>query len=467
MKRLFALLAGLVLGVAASPRPAAPADPKLNLLLITADDMNADSSGWMGSRLKCTPNLDAFAATAHRFVNQHVTVPICQPGRQALLTGRVPHRNGGLGFNPIRDDVPTLVEVLKGAGYCTAGINKLEHMAPAPKFPWDHRFSASGKNPRLLRSQVEEALKEAAAAGKPFFINANITDPHRPFYGSAQGMRPRPRRQPMQEGEVEPFTAEQVDTPSFLEDLPPVRQEVAEYYTSVRRFDVSFGGVIDALKASGAADRTLVVFMSDHGMSFPFSKASVYRNGSWSPLIVRWPGMGTPQVRQELVSSVDVMPSLLELLKVVPPAGMDGRSWLSLLRGEKQPDRDHVVTHVNSVSSGMEFPQRCIRTKAHSLLFQPWAGSRRFRVEAMAGLTYNALAAAGAANPRIQARVDQYIQGRSLAMYDLAKDPDERLDVLGDPTYRAEADRLKKLLLAHMERTQDPQLDAYRKTLGL
>lgn len=70
----------------------ATAPPKQwNLLLITADDMNADSGGWNGSKLGATPNLDAFARTAHRFVNSHVTVPICQPGRSALMTGCVPH----------------------------------------------------------------------------------------------------------------------------------------------------------------------------------------------------------------------------------------------------------------------------------------------------------------------------------------------------------------------------------------
>lgn len=97
--------------------PAAAADRPLNLLVVTADDLNADSAGWTGNKLGATPNLDAFAKGAHRFANSHVTVPICQPSRSALLTGRVPHRNGALGFDPIRRDVPTLVEILRDAGY--------------------------------------------------------------------------------------------------------------------------------------------------------------------------------------------------------------------------------------------------------------------------------------------------------------------------------------------------------------
>lgn len=159
------------------------ADPprQMNLLVITADDMNADSGGWNGNTLDATPNLDAFAMTAHRFVNSHVTVPICQPGRSALMTGRVPHRNGALGFNPIHRDVPTLVEVLRDHGYYTAVIAKAVHTAPAEKFPW-HAIGerALGKQPTKFAEKFREMLAVAEKEKKPFFINANICDPHRP-----------------------------------------------------------------------------------------------------------------------------------------------------------------------------------------------------------------------------------------------------------------------------------------------
>jgi N-sulfoglucosamine sulfohydrolase len=175
-------------------RAAEPAKP-LNLPVVTADDMNADSAGWNGSKLGATPNLDAFATTANRFVNNHVTVPICQPGRSALMTGRVPHRNSALGFNPIRRDVPTLVEVLRDAGYYTAVIAKAVHMAPADKFPW-HAVGdqALGKQPTKLAAKFREMLATPATAKKPFFIKANICDPHRPFInGPARGRRPSTR----------------------------------------------------------------------------------------------------------------------------------------------------------------------------------------------------------------------------------------------------------------------------------
>lgn len=269
---------------------AADAPKPRNLLVITADDMNADSGGWSGNKLGATPNLDAFANTAHRFVNSHVTVPICQPCRSALMTGRVPHRNGAIGFNPIRAD---------------------------------------GRH----------------------------------------------------------------------------------------------------LSRSSATTVT------------------------------------TPQVRTEFVSSVDVMPSVLELLDVLPPVGMDGRSWVPLLMGETQSDRDFVSTHVNTVRSGKSFAQRCIRTKDRALMFHPWVdGQTKFRVEAMSGLSFVAMNAS--TDAKIQARVKQLVDGESLMLFDTAADPTERKNLINDPKYANDVEELSKKLLAHMRRTDDPQTKAFEAVIA-
>ncbi|PAW88196.1 MAG: sulfatase [Pedosphaera sp. Tous-C6FEB] len=446
---------------------AAPA-PKWNLLFVTADDMNADSVGWMGCKLGTSPNLDAFAATAHQFRQNHVTVPICQPGRSAFMTGRVPHRNGALGFQPITPGTPTLTSVLRAAGYFTAVIDKHPHMKPDAEFNWDLKLSGSGKNPPLFGEHVAQSIKAAADAGKPFFLNANITDPHRPFVSSAQGAaqkaNPKKAAKRDADGEVKSFKPEEVTVPAFLEDLPEVRREVAQYYSSVRRFDASFGEAMAALKAAGREADTVVIFISDHGMSFPFSKATVYRNGTWSPVLVRWPGMGAPQRREELTSSVDIVPTLLEVLKQPPLAGVDGRSWLPLLRGEVQPDRDFVITHVNTVSSGKSFAQRCVRTREFSYQFHAWPnGTAHFRVEAMAGITFAALAKAGETDARIKSRVEQLTVGTPEQFFDLRTDPDERVNRISEAKHAAEIARLKQRLLAHMEKTADPQLESFRK----
>ena len=208
------------------------ATPRLNLLVITADDLNGNTPGWMGDKHGATPELDRFAATAHRFVNCHLTAPICQPSRSALMTGRVPHRNGALGFHPIKPGTPTLVKLLQAHGYYAAVMNKHPHMKPDSEFPWDARFDGSSKAPARWNEQMAQAMKAAAEAGKPFFINANITDPHRPFPDSADVAEEAetPAEKPGKNAArknaaaatlpAKVFAAKDVTVPSFLEDLP-------------------------------------------------------------------------------------------------------------------------------------------------------------------------------------------------------------------------------------------------------
>ena len=474
MKHIGSLLfTALVLAPLTGPSAAAGPIQPLNLLLITADDLNGNTPGWMGDKHGATPELDKFAATAHRFVNCHLTVPICQPSRSALMTGLVPHRNGALGFHPVKPGTPTLVKLLQARGYYAAVMNKHPHMKPDTEFPWDVKFDGSGKAPALWNEQMAQAMKAAAEAKKPFFINANITDPHRPFPDSPEteaaaatpakqtGNKAARRSAATATLPAKVYAAKDVVVPSFLEDLPAVRGEIAQYCTAVARMDDSLKHILDTLKAAGHEGDTVLVFLGDNGMSFPFSKATVYRNGTHEPVLLRWPGMGTPQRREEFVSSVDVLPTLLGLLEVPAPAGLDGRSWLPLLRGEKQPDRDFVITHVNTVSSGKAFPQRCIRTKDFALMFHAWPnGTPHFRVEAMSGKTFNALAAAAKTDPRIAARVAQLQTGEPLMFFDLRADPDERTNVIREAQYRAHLERLERLLLAQMEKTGDPQTAA-------
>ncbi|HEY6167165.1 MAG TPA: sulfatase-like hydrolase/transferase, partial [Verrucomicrobiae bacterium] len=321
------------------------------------------------------------------------------------------------------------------------------------------------------------------AAKKPFFINVNIQYPHRPFPGSnaadaEEGDSTTPKAKAKRKAKPERvagartaglariYKPQEITVPDFLEDIPPVRTEVAQYWTAVAQVDVCLKGVLDALKASGHEDDTIVLFMSDHGMSFPFSKATVYFNGTHSAVILKWPGMPAAATHEEFVSSVDIMPTLLDLLAVKHPDGMDGRSWLPLLRGEKQDARDYVITHVNTVSSGMSLPQRCIRTKDWALMFHAWPdGSARFKVEAMHGLTFNALQAASRTDARIAGRVKQLRVGEPLMFFNELTDTAERNNSIADANYATEIKRLAALLLAHMEKTDDPQTANFKKAL--
>jgi N-sulfoglucosamine sulfohydrolase len=439
---------------------------RLNLLFLTADDMNWSLPGFMGCIHGLTPNLDRLAARSHRFVRNRASAPICQPSREAMMTGRVPHRSGGLGFDPIHEGVPTMTTVLKSAGYYTVGIHKLNHMQPDSCFPWDYAVPGMGRAPSEYANAVRAGIEQARKRNQPFFINCNINDPHRPFYGSPEAARVDHNEQ----GEYKiarELKAEDVTVPPILEDLPEVRREFAEYCNSAQRMDVSIGAVLDVLAEIPEAANTILFFSADHGMPFPFSKATVYDYGTRTPALLCYPGMGAPRTFDQRTCNIDYMPTLLELLSVPGPGGIDGRSWLPILRNEAPQDREYLVTHVNGVSSGAQYPMRAIQNERYSLVFMPWSdGKLQFDVESMDGLTYPALRRAAGADAKISARLKQYIMGIPLAFYDLENDPGQRYNLIAHKDHAQQIAGMKQRLLAYMRETGDPQLDNFQRLLS-
>ena len=151
---------------------------KLNILLLTVDDMNWDSVGAFGCRVpNITPHIDRLAQQGLRFEQAHVTIAICQPTRAVWMTGRYPHRSGALGFDPIRPGVPTLLERLHQAGYFTGILAKVNHVVPTRRAAWDVIVPAnrlkSGRDPELYYQQSRAFFEQSKRARKPFFLMAN------------------------------------------------------------------------------------------------------------------------------------------------------------------------------------------------------------------------------------------------------------------------------------------------------
>jgi N-sulfoglucosamine sulfohydrolase len=457
-------MAALALGSPASIL-AQSAQKRPNLLFITVDDMNWSMPGFMGNKLGLTPNLDKLAAKSHRFVNCRTTAPICQPSREAMMTGRVPHRSGGLGFTPIFENIPTMTTVLRSAGYYTAAIHKIEHMQPTSCFPWDHEYPGKDRAVTDYSSGVREQIAAARAAGKPFFINCNINDPHRPFYGSASAAE-------MDHDDQGPYaiphllTAKDVTAPEILEPLPTVREEFAQYCNSAQRMDLSIGGVLDEVAKSPEAANTIVFFSADHGMPFPFSKATGYDYGSRTPALLHYPGMDAPKTFEQRTCNIDYMPTLLDLIGVEKPAGMDGVSWEPLFDGRGYDGPELRVVCVNGLHSKMRYPQRSIQDGRYSLLFMPWSdGKLKFRAESMIGITWAAMLEAAKTDAALAARCNQYQMGIPLAFYDLEADPGQRHNLLEKPEHAARISRFKEGLTDYMERTTDPQLGNWHNFL--
>jgi N-sulfoglucosamine sulfohydrolase len=461
--RLFGVWLGLLLASASGAQT--------NVLLIVADDLDWRSVGVYGSPIPdATPNIDRLAREGMRFERAYVTVSLCQPSRAVWMTGRYPHRNGAMGFDPIRPDVPTLVEALHAAGYRTGILGGLDHVVPTRIDAWDEAvgFDAlgAGRNPGRYYVRSFAFLERARASKKPFFLMVNLGDAHRPFPGSDAETRLARLDYPT----VPSYRVDGISVPAFLPDLPEIRRELARYQAAVSRADRSVGAVRGAHADAGDAGDTRVSFLSDNGMAMPFAKANCWDRSTRTPWIVRWPGLVRPgtQDAKHFVSGVDLAPTLLDAAGLPQLPGGDGRSFVPLLQGVKQAGRDHVFTQLDKNRHGDPFPMRAVRDASFGYIFNAWSdGNTRFRSAAMGGSAMEAIREAAQRRPALRARLRHLELRVPEELYDYRTDPDALLNLVADPAYATELKGLRGELLAQMERTQDPQLEAFRTRLRL
>lgn len=465
MKKLILLLAALV--VAASSHAA----PRLNLLLITVDDMSADSLGAFGCRLADTsPNIDRLAAQGMRFAHAHVVVGNCMPSRNVMWSGRYPHNTGVEGFYQVKTAKhPHLVDVMKAAGYFTGIRHKISHSTPYSPYGWDVELDVApdgtrrhAKDAKSYGDCTAQAITMARAAGKPFCLVLNVADPHKPFY--AEGNRGETVPDPHVPSRV--FKPEEVPVPGFLFDDPVVRKELAHYYSSVRRADDCVGEVLKALQASGEEERTAIMFLSDHGMPLPFAKTQVYHHSTSTPLFFIWPGVTKPGAadNRHMVSAVDILPTLLDIADVPHPKGMDGRSFAALLKGGTQEGRDFVIKEYNENAGGSRDPMRAIQTKDFLYIFNPWSNGRRVMATATTGTaTCRRMAELAKTDTAIAARHELYQHRVVEELYAIGKDPDALHNLINSPEHAGELRRLRGRLEEWMVKTGDPMLEVFRK----
>ncbi len=169
---------------------------KLNLLIITVDDMSADSIGAFACKLpNTTPNIDRLAQQGLRFAHAHVQVGNCMPSRNVMWSGRYSHNNGVEGFYQVKNPgYPVLVDLMKEAGYFTTIRHKVSHSTPYHPYAWDLVLDtlpdgkkAHVKDPVSYGVSTSRGIAAARAQDKPFCLLINIADPHKPFH--AQGRK--------------------------------------------------------------------------------------------------------------------------------------------------------------------------------------------------------------------------------------------------------------------------------------
>lgn len=440
-----------------------------NVLLLTVDDMSCDSIGAFGCKVPDTsPNVDRLASEGVKFNHAHVQVGNCLPSRNVMQTGRYPHTSGVEGFYHVDVDFPILPDLMRENGYYIGIRGKVSHSTPYHPYPWDLVFDAQrekghGKgNPLTFTEFMTEGIAGAREADKPFYLVCNINDPHTPFYGMAKGNIEVPDKNPP----TKIFNEDDIVIPGFLPDTLVVRNEIAHYYSSVRRADDCAAAALKAVKDAGEEDNTVVIFLSDHGMPFPFAKTNVYRHSTQTPWIVKWPGKVKPGTvdNQHVISAIDLMPTILEVAGADVPEGPQGRSIVPILLGKKQKDRDFIVNVYNENSGGMRHPMRSIQGRRFGYIFNPWAdGTRKFKTATQGMQTYKEMIRLAENDEDIAARLQLFDYRTVEEFYDYEKDPDALKNRIDDPEFKSEIKLMQRELADWMKRTDDPMRETFGK----
>jgi N-acetylglucosamine-6-sulfatase len=466
-RRALVIVASLLLfGGRAAVAQGAPAARPRNVIFILSDDHRYDAMGFVPGAPDWleTPNLDRMAKQGAWLKNAFVTTSLCSPSRASILTGQYAHRHGVVDNNI---DVPAgthyFPEYLQKAGYRTAFFGKW-HMGrsssePRPGFDrWvsfqgqgvyhdpvlnvdGHEVKEKGYITKILTDYALDWLKkeQTTEPDKPFFLYLSHKAVHAMFEPAPQDVG-KYSHEPVPYPKTMPIDAPGRDTwPEWVRQQRSSWHGVDYMYygdldfdTFYRRYaetvlgiDRSVGRVLDYLKQTGLDRNTLVIYMGDNGFQFGehglSDKRTAFEASMRVPMLAWAPGMIRPgTVIDDNVLNIDIMPTVLQLAGAHAPRGYveDGRSFLPLLRGEKVADwRDEFLYEYYWEWNFPQTPtQYALRTARYKYVY------------------------------------DYGVWDRDM-LFDLQKDPDEAVNLIGDPAYRDLAARLRARLFAKIRAT--------------
>ena len=334
MKHLIFFLALALLAI--SP-PAHSAQP--NILWFVVDDMSPHFSCY-GETTITTPNIDRLAAEGTRFTRAYVTAPVCSTCRSALITGLyqttigAQHHRSGRGDLKIHlpEGVTPVPALFQKAGYFTcigSGLpgkdntgqdlasrkNKKGKPNQAPFGKTDYNFEW---DPAIYNSP-----DWADRGDKPFFMQVQL-------HGGKLREGPMEKRAAYRQRVLATFgnvtDPERVTLPPYYPRDPVLLQDWADYLDAVRLTDHHVGQVIARLEKENLLENTLIIFMTDHGISHARGKQFLYNEGTHVPFIVRGPGIPKASVRDDLIEQIDMAPTSLAAASLPIPPAMQGRN---------------------------------------------------------------------------------------------------------------------------------------------
>jgi len=306
------------------------ADSRPNVVFFIADDWSQEDVGCYGHPSLKTPNIDLLATQGMRFNNAYLTTSSCSPTRCSIITGRYPHNTGAPELHSkLPDGQLRFPELLREAGYYTALSGK-NHMFAGYE---DRAFDVMQRGAGPSGSEDWVDFVKDRPRDKPFFFWFAAYDGHRGWTINDQAPVYKP---------------EDVIVPPYLVDTPAVREDLAQYYHEISRFDHFIGLVKEELKRQGVLENTLIVVSTDNGRPFPRDKTYLYDSGIKTPWVVHYPRMiKEAAVTDSFVSVIDLSATCLELAGVDIPDPIQGQSFVPILQDPQATVREVVFAEHN------------------------------------------------------------------------------------------------------------------------
>lgn len=351
----------LLLALGCSREITAPDYSRAPVIIYDIDTLRADHLGCYGYNRRTSPNIDAFAADSAVFSWVFSQGPNTPPSQSSILTGLYPSSHGRiLNKDRIADEAVTMAEALSGGGYETAAI--VDGGLMVAGFGLEQGFDLyddQGGGIEAIQPKGMKWIKERLRSGneQPFFLLLHNYDVHSPyeispwryrefFLKSLKQMPPKSFTSRMSEVMARTWKRRNEKKPPQLDPVE-LAYAVAMYDGGIRHVDARFGRFLQWLKQTGLYEQSIIVVISDHGDTFQEHQSlfheQIYAPVSHIPMIIHFPGNQFAAGYSELAESIDLMPTLLDFLKLPLPGNLQGRSLMPLMRGDGWSPRNAVT----------------------------------------------------------------------------------------------------------------------------
>lgn len=424
---------------------AEPARP--NILWLSAEDISPHL-GCFGDPHAITPHLDQLASEGVRYSHAFTTAGVCAPCRSGIITGMY---QTTLGTHHMRcsamlpDFVKPFPMYLRTAGYYCSNNSKQDYQFKTPNGTWDESGGRAHWRNRENKQQ-------------PFFSVFNFTGCHESGIASqgkyasvTKALKPEQRHQ----------AATLTTLPPYYPDTPVVREDWKRNYELITAMDNWARSLIEQLKSDGLYENTIIFFWSDHGVGLPRAKRWLYDSGTHIPLIVRIPeqyrrdGQGAPgTTSDELVSSIDLGPTVLNLVEAERPGHIQGQPFLG--KGLPKP-REYVFGARDRMDERYDVI-RMVRNKRFKYIrnYEPLKTFYQYMNTPEKGATMRELRRLSSRDELSEVAAHFFTPTKPIEeLYDCRTDPHEIKNLAGEPRYQKILAEMRTAHLQWVKRTKD------------